>query len=208
MVLDVKNVSLAQQALEQKAAANAAEARRLIEAGIEIMRTLGTTARPRVADIAKAAGLSNDAFYRHFASKDALITALLEDGADSLHRYLTHQMAKERTPQKQVLCWVRGVLSQTDPEIATTTLAILWNAGTIGDGIAAGPHLATSRLAPLLHEPFAALGSTQPERDASLAAHAVLGMLADHLWRQTQPDKRELEHYADFCINAASGSNR
>ncbi len=29
--------------------------------------------RPRVADIVAAAGLSNDAFYRHFPSKDALL---------------------------------------------------------------------------------------------------------------------------------------
>ena len=46
----------------------------------------GTTSRPRVADIVAEAGLSNDAFYRHFASKDALVAALVEDGAGATGR--------------------------------------------------------------------------------------------------------------------------
>ena len=59
----------------------------------------GTTSRPRVADIVAAAGLSNDAFYRHFASKDALVAAILEDGTARLRSYLDHQMAKARRPE-------------------------------------------------------------------------------------------------------------
>ena len=39
-------------------------------------------------------GLSNDAFYRHFPSKDALVAALLEDGAERLAGYVAHQMAQ------------------------------------------------------------------------------------------------------------------
>jgi AcrR family transcriptional regulator len=45
--------------------------------GLDVMRRCGTESRPRVADIVAAAGLSNDAFYRHFPSKDDLIVAAL-----------------------------------------------------------------------------------------------------------------------------------
>ena len=93
------------------------EVRRLLDAALEVMRRCGTTSRPRVADIVAAAGLSNDAFYRHFRSKDALVAALLEDGAERLRSYLAHQMAKDSAPEPQVRRWVEGVLSQA----ATTT---------------------------------------------------------------------------------------
>src|SRR5581483_10072379 len=132
------------------------EVRRLLDAALELMRACGTSARPRVADIVAAAGLSNDAFYRHFASKDALVTALLEDGAQRLGSYLTHQMAKAKTPDVQVRRWVEGVLSQAHGDVAATTLAVLWNAGSIGQGVAAGRHFASAPPGRLLHAPFAA----------------------------------------------------
>lgn len=194
---------VAQRALAERTAAYADEVRLLLDAGLEVIRQCGTTSRPRVADIVAAAGLSNDAFYRHFASKDALITALIEDGADVLRSYLAHQLAKEASPEGRLRRWVEGVMSQADEEVAATTLAVLWNAGSAGDGAAAGRHFASAPLAPLLHEPFAALGSLAPERDASLAAHAVLGTLSDHLWLRTRPTADELEHLVRFCLRAA-----
>ena len=134
-----------------------------------------------------AAGLSNEAFYRHFQSKDALVTALLEDGRERLRSYLAHQLAKEATPERQVRRWVEGVLAQAHGDIAATTLAVLWNGGSVGGGLAAGRHFASAPLASLLHEPFAALGSEAPEFDAALAAHATLGKLSDCLWQGVEP---------------------
>ena len=106
------------------------------------MRRCGTDSRPRVADIVAAAGLSNDGFYRHFASKDALVAAILDDGTERLQSYLAHQMAKEVTAAGKVRRWVEGVLSQaSDEEIAATTLAVLWNAGNPGPAEPVHPHL-------------------------------------------------------------------
>src|SRR5207253_635888 len=108
-------------------------------AGLEVMRARGTDGRPRVADIVAAAGLSNDAFYRHFPSKEALVNAIIEDGAERLRGYLAHQMDKAPTPELKVRRWVEGVLAQAaDDELASATLAVLWNAGGVGDGIASG----------------------------------------------------------------------
>ncbi len=99
----------AQEALARREAAYAEEVRRLLDAALDVMRECGTTSRPRVADIVAAAGLSNDAFYRHFRSKDALVAALVDDGALRLRSYLEHQMAKASTPEAQVRSWVEGV---------------------------------------------------------------------------------------------------
>src|SRR6266567_691280 len=118
---------IAQRALAKRGADYASEVRRLLDAALEVMRQGGTASRPRVADIVAAAGLSNDAFYRHFPSKDALVAALVDDGALRLQSYLEHQMAKEPAPEAKVRRWVEGVLSQAEGEVAVTTLAVIWN---------------------------------------------------------------------------------
>jgi len=208
LVGDVEGRDLADrvagQGLARRRAAYATEVRRLLDAALEVMRRCGTSSRPRVADIVAAAGLSNDAFYRHFPSKDALVAALLEDGTERLASYLTHQMAKAAGPEEQVRRFVEGVLSQADGDIAATTLAVLWNGGSVGEGSASGRHHASAPLAALLSEPFAALGSRDADLHASLAAHATLGRLTDHLWQRTQPDAAEIDRIVDFWLAAVS----
>lgn len=172
------------------------------------MRRRGTTSRPRVSDIVEEAGLSNEAFYRHFRSKDALVASILEDGAQRLGSYLAHQMAKDTKPEGQVRRWVAGVLAQSEEEVAATTLAVLWNGGSIGDGLASGRHFASAPLAVLLEGPFAELGSEDPALDASLAAHATLGRLSDHLWKRTTPSRHEVERVTAFCLRAGTGPKR
>lgn len=183
-------------------AAYADEVRRLLDAGLAVMRRCGTAKRPRVADIVAEAGLSNDAFYRHFPSKDALVAAILDDGAERLRSYVGHQMAKEADPPGRVRRWVEGVLSQADPAIAADTLAVLWNGGGSAEGVA-GRNPASPLLAGLLEEPFAALGSAEPGLDALLVAHAVLGRLADLLSAGTPPTPADLDAITRFCLAAA-----
>lgn len=193
---------IAQRTLAKRGADYASEIRRLLDAALEVMRQGGTAYRPRVADIVAAAGLSNEAFYRHFPSKDALIAALLEDGTERLASYVAHQMSKEPTPEGKVRRWVEGVLSQTREEIAATTLAVLWNSGSIGESLGSGRPSASIPMAALLHEPFARLGSADPALDASLAAHATLGKIADYLWQRATPSPAEIDHITEFCLRA------
>src|SRR5690606_11725226 len=88
---------IARQWVERRGVDHEGEVRRLLDAALDVVRRCGTTSRPRVADIVAAAGVSNDAFYRYFPSKDALFAAILEDGTERLQSYLAHQMAKEPT---------------------------------------------------------------------------------------------------------------
>ena len=196
---------IARQTLDRRAPDYTDEVRRLIDAGREVMRRCGTGARPRVADIVSEAELSNDGFYRHFASKDALVAAILDDGTQRLLSYLAHQMSKEATATDQVRCWVEGVLSQAaDEEGAATTLAVLWNAASLGRALAV-PHTTTSaRLATLLRVPFAELGSDDAVLDAELVAHAVVGRLTDLLWSHRTPTSAETARLVRFCLAAAT----
>lgn len=212
MILGIKNTippsgdvaaRIARQTMARRGADYTDEVRRLLDAALAVMTAKGTGSRARVADIVAAAGCSNDAFYRHFPSKDALVGALLEDGAERLRGYLAHQMGKEADPAAQVRRWVQGVLAQAHPDLAAPTLSVLWNAGGVEGGLASGRHFASAPLASLLVEPFAALGCRSAGLVASLAAHAVLGTLSDHLWQGTRPTPRELTTITEVCLAAA-----
>lgn len=195
---------IAGRTLAARSADYSKEVRRLLEAGREVMRRGGTARRARVADIVAAAGLSNDAFYRHFNSKDELVTAILDDGTERLKSYLAHQMSKDSTAEARIRRWVEGILAQAvDEDSAATTLAVLWNAGA---GQRPAPTSASAPLATLLHEPFAELGSSDPQLDASLAGRAVVGRLADHLWAGTRPTDAETEHITGFLLRAVSAA--
>jgi AcrR family transcriptional regulator len=191
---------IAARSLAKREANYANEVRRLLDAGREVMGRSGTTARPRVADIVAEAGLSNEAFYRHFPSKDALVAAILEDGTDRLHSYVGHQMSKESTAEARLRRWVEGVLSQADDESAETTRAVMWNAGSMGEEIMSSPPSVAGRLASLVRDTFAELGSADPEFDASLAAHATIGKLSDYLWRQMRPTESDVDRITAFCL--------
>ena len=193
---------IAQRALTKRGANYAAEVRGLLDAALEMIRTRGTTSRPRVSDIVAAAGLSNETFYRHFSSKDALVAALLEDGMERRRAYVEHQMSKATTPEDKVRRWVEGVLNQASGDTAETTRAVSWNAGSVGEEIMPGRRAANRPMASLLREPFAEFGSDRTEFDASLAAHAVMGALTEYLWRRAAPSAAELDQITEFCLRA------
>lgn len=191
---------VARRTLDKRGADYADEVRRLLDAGLEMMRRCGTDSRPRVADIVAAAGLSNDAFYRHFPSKDALVAAILEDGNERLGSYVTRQMAKESTPEGQVRRWVKGVMSQADDDIAATTLAVMYNASGPLAGV---PAASIDPVARPLVAPLAALGSNAPELDAALLVPAMFGRLRVHLFSGTRPDPSEIDHLVGVCLGVA-----
>src|ERR1700759_5242625 len=75
------------------------EIRRLLDAGLRTMRDAGMTKSPTVSSIVAAANVSRETFYRHFKSKDDLVAAIVQAGADRLVSYLAHQMTKESKPE-------------------------------------------------------------------------------------------------------------
>ncbi|MBO0854850.1 MAG: TetR/AcrR family transcriptional regulator [Nocardia sp.] len=194
---------IAARALAKREAVYATEVRKLLDAALLVIQRRGTDSRPRVADIVAAAGLSNDAFYRHFSSKDALVEALMEEGTERLFSYLDRRMSRRSAPAERVREWVEGVLSQGVGEVAANTRAVMWNAGGLAQGLVTGPAPANARLATLLHEPFAELGCAEPESDALLAAHATVGALSDALWHRVDPTPADIDRVTAFCLRAA-----
>jgi len=191
------------RALARHQAAYTDEVRRLLEAGLAVMRRCGTTRSPRVADILGEAGLSRDAFYRHFASKEDLVAAIVEAGAERLVGYLRHQMSKESDPADQLERWIHGVLSQAaNPEVAHATRAVLWNGGQIGDGSRSAAVTSDGPLAELIVGPLAELGSVDSRRDAALVTYAAMGLMRESLWQYVSPSPEDEAHLLGFCTAA------
>src|SRR5262245_16748917 len=110
--------SLAEGAIERslgrRRAAYADEVGRLVAAALVLIERHGDL-EPRVGDIVREAGLSNQAFYRHFPSKQALLVAVLDEGIRILAGYLAHRMQQASSPTARVREWLLGVLEQALP---------------------------------------------------------------------------------------------
>ena len=193
----------AQRALARRQAVYSDEVRRLLDAGLEVMRRCGTTRTPRVADILEAAGLSRDAFYRHFASKEELVAAILEAGTHRLVGYLRHQMDKESDPARQLRRWLEGIMAQAaDPDVAHTTRAVVWNGGHVGDRSRPNAVAQYAPLTELILDPVSALGSRDPGRDGPLITYTAMGWMQLFLWRCETPSSEDIDHLVSFCMAA------
>ena len=100
---------------------------RIMRAAVELIRD-SESLDLRVTDVITAAGVSNRAFYRHFANKSELLIAILEEGNRVDAARLERQMADAPTELEKVCCWVRGMLARArDPARAAGTRPFLLN---------------------------------------------------------------------------------
>ena len=198
---DVASRIAAATAARRRPPDDAAEVRAHLRAARTV---IAATGRARVADIVAEAGLSNDAFYRHFPSKDALVAALSEEATERIAARLARQMAETTDPAEQVRRWVEGTLAQARDASARANVAVLGASSNANTAIATGDHAPVrAPLAQLLHAPFAELGSADPALDAELVTHAVTGRVAGHLFSGTTPTDDETAYLTDFCLTTA-----
>ncbi|WP_181782056.1 TetR/AcrR family transcriptional regulator [Pseudonocardia pini] len=179
------------------------EVRRLLDVGLELMRE-NPGDSPRIADIVRRAGVSNDAFYRAFRSKDDLMAAIADDGSRRLVDYLRHQRDKQSDPAAQVEAVARGVLAQAgDREVAVATRAVLRNVGRAPRS-GGGALEVRSRIADLLEPALTALGSPDPVRDALMASCGMFALMEQFLWEEREPDEADVDHLVGW-VTAAAG---
>jgi AcrR family transcriptional regulator len=188
------------RALARRESVYLEEVQRLLDAGLEVMEAAGDSAEPKVADVVRRAGLSNQAFYRHFASKDELVAAVVEAGSWRLVGYLDHQMAKADDPVEKIRTWILGVIAQAaNPAVARSTRAALWNMRQLPatTAVRARP----TALEELLLAPLEAIGSPEPTRDAAAISAVVFGRLDAFLWG-IPPSGDDIDHVLAFCLRA------
>jgi AcrR family transcriptional regulator len=196
---------VATRTLALRSEAYADEVRRLVDAGYAVMRRTGNL-EPRVNDIVREAGLSNQAFYRHFRSKDELLLAILDDGRRQLVAYLEHRMAGATTAEARVQAWVRGVMEQArNATAAENTRPFAINSARLADQFP--EEVARSR--ELVVRPLrAAVAETggDAQRDADAVYHLVIGCMNDALIARRPPSRDDIDHLEEFALGGLRGT--
>jgi AcrR family transcriptional regulator len=193
------------RSLETRQSAYAGEVRRLIDAAFRVMRESGSL-DPRVEQIVRAAGLSNQAFYRHFRSKGELQLAVLDDGIRQLRDYLTQRMAAASTPEERVREWLRGMLAQAlHPAGAEATRPFALARGRLAEQFPDEVEKSETQLAALVQVALeqavaaGALPHADPRRDARALYDLALGWVHRALARPGRASARDAEALVAFA---------
>jgi AcrR family transcriptional regulator len=196
---------VASRTLADRSAAYAEEVRRLIDAGYAVMRRTASL-EPRVTDIVREAGLSNQAFYRHFSGKDELLVAILDDGRRQLVAYLEHRLAGASTAESRVRAWIEGVMEQArNPAAAENTRPFAINSARLADQFPDEVARSRELVVRSLRDAVAAVGG-DPQRDADAVYHLVIGCMNDALIARRRPSRDDVEHLERFVLGGLRGT--
>ena len=196
---------VASRTLAGRTEAYADEVRRLVDAGYAVMRRTGML-DPRVTDIVRDAGLSNQAFYRHFRGKDELLVAILDDGRRRLLEYLERRMAASEPGAARVRAWVGGVMEQArNPAAAENTRPFAINNARLADRFPDEVARSQELLVAPLRDAVADAGG-DPQRDADVIYHLTIGCMNDALVARRRPTTDEIAHLEQFVLGGLRGT--
>jgi len=194
---------IAARALANRRDAYVVEVRRLIDAAFTVMSETGEI-DPPVRDIVKHAGLSNQAFYRHFPSKDALLLAVLADGQRQLVEHLRRRIATTSDPADQIRRWIGGVLAQArDTAAARATRPFALNGERLAARFPAELAAGRAELLESLTPAVRTLGGD--EQDAAFVRDLALARMNDAIAQRRTPTSGEVRRVVVFCLDGVRG---
>lgn len=183
------------------------EVERLVRAAFAMIERSGGL-DPKVSDILAEAGLSNQAFYRHFRSKHELLVAVLDEGIRGLAEYLTARMATASGPVAAIREWVRGMAAQTrDPAGAKASRPFALARGRLAEAFPAEVALSRAQLTAPLRDALAdavatgQLADADPEQDAEALYHLMMGWLEARLVEARIPEPAEVDRLEAFVLS-------
>jgi AcrR family transcriptional regulator len=213
--------SLARRALDRSAAARHAEyvrdVQRIVDATYRLIERTGGI-DPSLREVLAEAGLSTQAFYRFFRSKDELMLVILDDGRRQLLGYLEHRMARATSPADKVRAWIEGVLAQaSNPEAAARTRPFLVNQDRLVEAFPEEQQASVDLLVGLLVNsleelrtvgpgPVARRGPETARRDAEAVYRLALATLHDHLVGGTTPSGDDVDHLVAFVLRGVGAT--
>ena len=180
------------------------EVQRIVDATYRVVARTGSF-DPRLRDILRESGLSTQAFYKHFRSKDELMLVLLDDGRRRLVGYLAHRMEKAVAPEHRVRAWIEGVLAQAaDADAAARTRPFLAHQDRLVEQFPEEQQESVDLLVGLLAGAIADLPGNRSaaagRRDARAVYELSFGTLHTHLSHGTRPTAAEADHLVQFCL--------
>ena len=191
--------SVAARTLQDRTDSYAEEVRRLLDAAYAVMRHSGTL-DPRVSDIVAEAGLSNQAFYRHFRGKDELLLAVLDEGQRRLVSYLETRLHRVEPGAPRVRAWIEGVLEQArNPEAVANTKPFTANSARLATEFPSESARSREQVIALLRVALVDAGGN-PQHDADAIYHLAMGRAGDAIARGEVPTKADVGHIVEFAL--------
>ena len=204
---------LADRAVERTVAGRRAEygteMRRIVDTTFALIERTGNL-DPSMRAILAEAGLSTQAFYRYFSSKDELTLALLDVGRRRLVDTLQRRMARATSPADQVRAWVEGVLAQAANEgAAARTRPWVLSEQRLGELFPEQQQASVDLLVELLVDPIARLHRTKGKKAqastlATMVYRLTFSVLAAQLAAGSRPDARESALLVEFCLRGVT----
>jgi AcrR family transcriptional regulator len=197
--------TLAQRAVDRSVgdlrAEYAEQIGRVLEATYDLIERSGNV-EPSLREILRETGLSTQAFYRYFQSKDELFLLLLDDGRRRILGYLEHRMQRASTPEGRVRAWIEGVLAQAANErAASRTRPFVANQERLAEAFPAEQQASVDLLVDQLAAEIAVVApSTDARRDAVVIYRLAFATLQQYLAHGTHPSSRETDHVVEFCL--------
>lgn len=204
---------LADRAVERTVAGRraeyGAEMRRIVETTFELIERTGSL-DPSMREILAETGLSTQAFYRYFSSKDELMLALLDDGRRRLVETLQRRMARSGDPSEQIRAWIEGALTQAaNAGAATRTRPWVLSEQRLADLFPEEQRASVELLVGLLVDPVERLQGAKKRRGADAVTAATMiyqltfAVLRAHLVARTKPVTNEVNALVGFCLRGA-----
>lgn len=187
------------------------EFERLLSAARDVMRENGAV-DPTIGQILEVAGLSTNAFYRHFPTKDDLLLELVMQAGANTRSFLSHRMAREKTPPGRITAWIEGMFDLLRTRSSLTAnrpflLAHLRLVERFPKEIAANVELLLAPLADAMLEVRPGT-RTQATDDARLLYHQVFGILMERAATNRLRDLAEVRLVVDYTLRALKGPSR
>jgi AcrR family transcriptional regulator len=195
-----------ERALGAQRAAYAAEAEKLVQAALALIRERGEL-EPPVAAIVRRARLSNQAFYRHFRGKRELLVAVLDHGIALLEDYLRARMDAAPGASERVRAWLRGMLEQAlRARAAEATRPFALARSQLARHYPAEVAASERRLSALAREAIAEakaageLPHADPDADAEALYHLAMGWLEARLVENAPAGRAQAKRLEAFAM--------
>ncbi len=198
--------SAVDRSLARRRAAAQDEVERLVAAAFRVIERTGHL-EPKVSDILREAGLSNQAFYRHFRGKHELLVTVLDEGIRGLARYLEQRMAGVEDPVEAAREWIRGMAAQAlDPSGARASRPFALARGRLAESFPTEIAESERLVAAPLREALARgrvnrhMPEVDPETESEALYHLMMGWVEARLVEGRRPTGPEVEAIESLAL--------
>jgi len=198
--------SAVDRSLARRRAAAQDEVERLVAAAFRVIERTGHL-EPKVSEILREAGLSNQAFYRHFRGKHELLVTVLDEGIRGLAAYLEQRMAGVDDPAEAARAWIRGMAAQAlDEDGARASRPFALARGRLAESFPAEVAGSERRVAAPLRDALARglasgrMPEVDPETESEALYHLMMGWVEARLVEDEAPSAAEVERLEAFAL--------